>query len=68
MKEKSKQYVKGYVKNTYNGKVEVEAEGEKSDINDFIEYCRVGTPMSIVERADFHDVPFVGYSGFVIKQ
>jgi acylphosphatase len=35
----------GYVKNLYNGDVEVEVEGEKGLINDFIEELKVG-PMS----------------------
>jgi acylphosphatase len=49
--EKAKQFgIKGWVKNTPDGNVLVVAQGEKKDIETFIDYLRTGPPMARVDK------------------
>ena len=59
--------IKGYVKNTFDGKVEVIAQGRKSDIEHLIKCCKVGSPLSIVKQTDYQDIPPIHHSVFNIK-
>ena len=43
--------IKGWIKNTPNGKVEALISGEERDLNDFVNWCRKGP-----ERAEVADV------------
>ncbi|RMD90943.1 MAG: acylphosphatase [Calditrichaeota bacterium] len=40
--------LKGYVKNLYNGDVEIEVEGERGQIEELIKQVKVGPPLSRV--------------------
>jgi len=44
--------VKGWVKNTADGKVEILASGSDSSVNKFIEWCRQGPPQAKVTKVD----------------
>lgn len=44
--------LKGYAKNMPDGTVEALAQGEKADIEKFIEWCRTGSPSSKVEKVE----------------
>ncbi|MFA7360833.1 MAG: acylphosphatase [Candidatus Kapaibacterium sp.] len=45
----AKEYgISGYVKNLYNGDVEILAQGEEGLLNDFIRRVNIGPPMSKV--------------------
>jgi len=51
--DKAQEYgLTGYVKNVYDGSVEVYAEGETNILNRFIEDLRQGPRMARVERVD----------------
>ncbi len=59
--------ISGYVKNMRDGSVFVEAEGEESDLEKFISWCRKGPAWSDVEKVDVLYVPLNDYSGFKIR-
>ncbi len=52
--------VTGWVCNLSDGRVEAVFEGEKTNVNDVIEWCHVGPPNS---RVDGVDVRFEKYTG-----
>ena len=58
----------GWVKNLYNGNVEVEAEGERSLIEEFIKDLRTGPPMSSVRDLKIEWLNFENkYTKFDVK-
>lgn len=51
--DKAREYgLTGYVKNMYDGSVEIYAEGDKNVLDNFIKDLKVGPGMSRVERID----------------
>ncbi len=42
----------GWVRNRRDGRVEMMVAGSESDLKEFIDWCRVGSPNSRVERVD----------------
>jgi acylphosphatase len=56
----------GFVRNEADGSVYCEVEGERSVLNFFIEWCRVGPEQAQVERLDVLEVPPLGGQGFEI--
>lgn len=65
---KAEQYnLRGYVKNLSDGSVEVEAEGDKNLMNDFIKDLRTGPVNASVKSVTFEELPFENkYSEFRI--
>lgn len=58
----------GWVKNLYNGTVEVEAEGERGLIEEFIKDLRAGPPMSSVRDIKIEWLNFENkYTKFDVK-
>ena len=57
----------GFVKNTSNGSVYIEAEGSKAVIIEFIKWCHKGSPASKVEKVEITELTLVNYSGFKIR-
>lgn len=51
-KQAIKLNVKGYAKNLLNGKVEIIAEGQKKDLQNFIDMIEKGPSLSRVEKID----------------
>lgn len=60
--------LRGYVSNLYSGDVEVEVEGEKGLISDFIKALRIGPPSAHVIEIDvkWHS-PRGQFVGFQVK-
>jgi len=52
--------LKGYVRNTREGTVEVHAEGEREQLEKLIEHLKVGPPAAVVQRVA---VEWAGYTG-----
>lgn len=48
--------INGFVRNLRDGSVEVEAEGEERQIEEFIEWCKIGPPYSDVKRIMVEDI------------
>jgi acylphosphatase len=55
--------VRGWVRNLADGRVEVEAEGERADVEALVAFCRRGPPAASVERADVTWAAFRGDLG-----
>ena len=43
----------GYAKNMPDGTVEIEAEGEKKNLQIFLQWCKEGSETAEVEKVDF---------------
>ncbi|MDG1900596.1 MAG: acylphosphatase [Bacteroidales bacterium] len=57
----------GHVANKPNGTVYIEAEGAKSDLDSFIDWCSIGPQWAKVTRVEIQHVPPLNYLIFVIK-
>ena len=58
----------GYVRNLPGGTVEVLAEGERKQLEELINYLKVGPPAAIVEKVEINWLEYSGnYSGFNVK-
>lgn len=56
--------VKGFVKNEIDGSVYMESEGERPDLEEFIERLRRPPKSAKVERVDVEEGEIKGYNGF----
>ena len=66
-KQANEHDIKGYVRNLFDGRVEIDAEGETDRLNHFMIDCRKGSTMARVDEFIVHDVPNFGFSKFSIK-
>ncbi len=57
----------GWVKNRPEGTVEIHAEGEKSQLDNFIVWCRTGTPAANVTSIDLTSISFQNFTSFEIR-
>jgi acylphosphatase len=60
--------MKGYVMNVSDGTVLIEAEGSQAKMDEFIEWCYIGSPMSNVTKIDIMSGELKGYKTFRIKR
>lgn len=69
LRQASKLGVAGYVRNLYGGKaLEVQAEGERTKLEELIEYLKIGPPGARVEKTDATWSDYSGnYSCFSIR-
>ena len=59
--------ITGWVKNLYNGDVQLCVEGDRSHVRSLIEWCRKGPPLADVKRITIEPSVFLGeFSEFVI--
>jgi acylphosphatase len=58
----------GWVRNTLDGGVEAEFEGEPDAIDAMIEWCREGPPLARVEAVDVRDEPPTGEREFRVTR
>jgi len=60
--------IKGWVKNNIGGTVEVVAEGDDKDIQTFVDYCRKGPSLSLIENVNInYEDPTKEFHGFEIR-
>ncbi|MEK7218699.1 MAG: acylphosphatase [Patescibacteria group bacterium] len=59
--------LKGWVRNSEDGTVEIRIEGEKEALKEFEEWCRKGPPDAEVEDVRCDAVEEEGYEGFYIR-
>lgn len=60
--------INGYVKNLYNGNVEIVAQAKSSDIENFLKKIRIGPPSSRVNSIDIEELSdAVNYEAFNIS-
>ena len=58
----------GYVRNLHNGDVFIEAEGEEENINNLIDWCYVGSPLSQVKEVIAEEGSVKNHETFEIKK
>lgn len=56
--------VKGYVKNTMDGNVFIEAEGNDNALAEFVKWCRKGPSFAMVDEIEVTEGSVKPYSGF----
>ncbi|RKZ30338.1 acylphosphatase [bacterium] len=67
-REARKKGIKGYVKNLGDGSVEVCAQGEPKNIQNFIDILKEGPPMSIVSKVEIEQIePTDEFKDFEIR-
>ncbi len=50
----------GYVRNLYDGRVEIVVEGEKEFIDKLVSWCHIGTPGAVVKSVEIHNESYTG--------
>jgi len=51
-------HLKGWVRNTSDGRVEIIIEGDEENVQRMIDWCHKGPPIANVEGIDYHEEPF----------
>ncbi|MGH7885174.1 MAG: acylphosphatase [Thermodesulfobacteriota bacterium] len=60
--------VVGWVKNLSDGNVEITAEGNKENLNNLIEWCKLGTTRTRVDSVQIEYLPYENkFTDFQIK-
>lgn len=57
----------GYVKNTQDGKVYIEVEGEEANLNKFIAWCKTGSPQAEVTNVEMTEGDPKDFNNFSIE-
>jgi acylphosphatase len=57
----------GFVRNMPDGRVFLEAEGEKEILDDYLKWCRKGPAFAHVENVEYDAFPPVGHLEFRIS-
>lgn len=67
--EATKRNVDGWVRNSFDGRVEAVFEGEKEDVEQLVAFCRRGPPSAHVTKVDVQWEKYVGeFKGFRIRK
>ena len=59
--------ITGYVKNMPDGSVCIEAEGRLDNLDEFIDWCRIGPGAAYVEKVEVQQYPLLNYTDFRIE-
>jgi acylphosphatase len=60
--------ISGWVKNTPDGKIEIEAEGDSHNLDAFIEWMRIGPSRAVVRSFSNSEVsPIRNFTNFIIR-
>jgi acylphosphatase len=59
--------VNGFVRNEPDGSVLLEAEGEEADVDDFVEWCRIGPRWARVDTIETWQVEIKDYRHFSVR-
>ncbi|MCB9246854.1 MAG: acylphosphatase [Flavobacteriales bacterium] len=49
--------ITGFVCNTADGKVHIEAEGSEEELSELLQWCKEGPPLAEVEDVQFSEIP-----------
>jgi len=60
--------LKGYVENRADGSVYIEVEGNKEQLDQFLDWCKRGPENAIVEKLSSADGPIINYRDFTIRR
>jgi acylphosphatase len=67
-KEAQRLHVLGFVRNQPNGDVYIEAEGEEAVLQEFISWCKKGSPTSVVKEVRAQEAELKKFSEFKIDR
>jgi acylphosphatase len=59
--------IKGFVRNTFDNKVYIEAEGDEKQLKEFINWCHNGPANANVEYVSVIPGAIQGFDGFEVK-
>lgn len=60
--------IKGWVRNTFDGKVEMEASGESENLNTFIDWMKMGPARAIIHTFSVSDIaPQRDFTNFTVR-
>jgi acylphosphatase len=59
--------ITGFVRNLPDGDVYIEAEGNSSQLEGFLTWCREGPPRAIIRSVDITEEEVVGFGEFGIR-
>ena len=59
--------INGYARNSSDGSIFIEAEGEENDLNSFVEWCQKGPFFTRVEKVTITDAEIMNHASFEIK-
>jgi acylphosphatase len=60
--------VVGFVRNEPDGSVFIEAEGDETALQKFLNWCKKGSLIARVDRIDVEEIPGKDYSDFRIER
>lgn len=60
--------IMGYVENSDDGSVYLEAEGKEQDLERLLNWLRDGSPLSHVEDVSYEEGELTGFSAFEIRR
>ncbi len=64
--EKAKQYgIRGFVRNELDGSVYIEAEGDEVNLHLYVEWCRTGSALAVVEKLEVEEGELKPYKSFI---
>lgn len=66
-REAQRRDINGFTRNLSDGSVYIEAEGKKEQLDSFLEWCKRGPGLSIVESVKADTFPPVNYTEFRIE-
>jgi acylphosphatase len=59
--------IRGFVRNELDGSVYIEAEGEESSMDEFVDWCRIGPKWARVDCIELKRIDARNYPGFTVK-
>ena len=60
--------ITGFARNESDGSVYIEVEGEKENLNQFIEWCRRGPERAVVTNVEVEEGPLKKFSSFEVNR
>ncbi len=58
----------GYARNKRNGNVYIEAEGEEENMENFVEWCKVGPIGAAIKELEIEEAEMKDFTSFDIKK
>lgn len=59
--------INGFVKNLFNGDVYIEAEGNKANLDSFLEWCHLGPSHAVVDTVSISEGELKQFNSFEIR-
>ena len=57
----------GWVRNTPQGTVEIEAEGEAAQVDAFTDWIKIGPSRAVINSCSVTEIPSAGYKTFIVR-